>query len=234
MDPNENQEDTSVLDVLVGEGKKYKSVADLAKGYAHADVFIEQVKLENSTYKQKVEQMEAQLEILSKLATNPKAEDTGSQTPAGGTEATPPPQVDDIEAKIRSTVEQLSEETKRKQNTAKVDEALLEKFGESEKATQFLKEKAEQLGLGVKFLTDLAATSPNAFYATVGLDVSSQPKGDPAPRSTVNTATMQSAQAKPGTYAYYQALRRDNKSLYNSAKIQMQMHEDAKKPGFFG
>lgn len=233
MDPNnENPEDTSVLDALVGDGKKYKTVADLAKAYAHADVFIGQLKAENTTIKEKADTLEAKLEILDKLATNPQAKAQGNETPAVET----PSQVsqDDMEAKIRSTVEQLSEERKRTENTQKVDTVLLEKFGETDKATEFLKNKAIELGLGVKFLTDLAASSPQAFYATVGLDVTPTAKSDPAPKSTVNTATLSNSTAKPNTYAWYEELRRTDKARFNSAKTQLQMHQDAGKPGFFG
>ena len=179
--------------------------------------------------------MEAQLEILNKLATNqtntPSAQ--SNNTPAVETPGEKKSENDDIEAKIRSTVEQLSEEQKRTANTQKVDAVLLEKFGEAEKATDFLKNKAMELGLGVKFLTDLAASSPTAFFATVGIDTTTQPKSDPAPKNTVNTAALQGTAVKPNTYAWYQQLRRDNKALYNSAKIQLQMHQDASKPGFF-
>jgi hypothetical protein len=238
LDPNlENQIDESnvLLETLVGEGKKYKTVADLAKAYAHADVHISKVTTEKAELENKVKTMEAQLEILNKLATNQTNTAQSNETPAVETTvAKNPSDEGDIEAKIRSTVEQLGEEQKRAVNTNKVDAVLLERFGEAEKATEFLKTKASELGLGVKFLTDLAASSPTAFFATVGLDTNSQPKSDAAPKSTVNTASVsQMANVRPNTYAWYQQLRKDDKTLYYSAKIQLQMHQDASKPGFF-
>lgn len=234
MDPNiENQDGNPILEALVGEGKKYKTVEDLAKAYAHADVHITKITSEKAEIEERAKTMEAQLEILNKLATNPTPTTQGTTTPAVETNAKEDPKEGDIEAKIRSTVEQLGEEQKRAANTQKVDAALIERFGESEKATEFLKTKAAELGLGVKFLTDLAASSPMAFFATVGLEAT-QPKSDSAPKSTVNAAALGATAVKPNTYAWYQQLRRDNKALYNSAKIQMQMHQDASKPGFYG
>jgi hypothetical protein len=236
LDPTEIQTDEPnvILETLVGEGKKYKTVGDLAKAYAHADVHIARITAENSEKDERLKTMEAQMEVLNKLVTNPNNPAQSNPTPAVETSVSNSPQGDDIETKIRDTVEQLSEEKKRTENTSKVDTVLLEKFGEPEKATEFLKSKASELGLGLKFLTDLAASSPAAFFATVGIDNASQTRSDAAPRSTVNTAALgQTATVKPNTYAWYQQLRKDNKALFNSTKIQMQMHQDSGKPGFY-
>jgi hypothetical protein len=235
LDQIDENQVSPLLATLVGEDKKYKSVDDLAKAYAHADVFIEQLKSEKATTEtekreaeERAAKLEAQLEILNKLATNPKADEAnGTKTPA-----VEEPKSDDIDTKIRATVELLSEEQKQKTNSAQVDQVLIEKFGEPEKATEYLKAKAAELGVGIKFLTDLAKTSPTAFYATVGLNTS-QAKSDPAPRSTVNTTILQGSAVKPNTYAWYQQLRKENKALYNTARIQTQMHADASKPGFY-
>mgnify|MGYP000205087855 CR=1 FL=1 len=47
------QTTSDIVSALVGEGKKYKTLDDLAKGYINADGFIEQLKAENRELKEK-------------------------------------------------------------------------------------------------------------------------------------------------------------------------------------
>ena len=77
---SENQ--TNVLETLVGDGKKFKTPEDLAKGKVEADAFIETLKNQIGLMKQEMEKLGAtadrkeQLEKLMSSLTNTTDTDT--------------------------------------------------------------------------------------------------------------------------------------------------------------
>ena len=92
------------------------------------------------------------------------------------------------------------------------------------------------MGVSVKFLMDSAAQSPAAFFATMELETAPRPAT--GTRSDVNPAALSaqaSGTAKPGTYAFYEEMRKTNPKLYNAPKVQLEMHKAAfENPEFFG
>jgi hypothetical protein len=230
----ENENTEGLLETLVGEGKKYKTMGDLAKAYAHADVFIEQLKLEKQQVEELLIQEKAKVSVFEKL-TNPTQTETQSETKTTtAVEETKTEQkpVEDFDAKIRAAMDERDHARIVQANRAEVDSKLAEVYGDPEKAAEAIKAKAVELNLSVDWLLDVAGRSPEAFYRTVGLTTTTQLKSMEAPKSTVNVQGTTTA-VKPNTYAWYQQLRRESPEVYRSAATQLRMHEDAKKPGFF-
>ena len=157
-----------------------------------------------------------------------------------------PPQVKDGKPPVETPaqpdaeelVERVKESLKREQtDKVKVDnlkatvDHLVVVYGSEDKAKEVVQQKANELGVSVKFLQDAAAQSPKAFYELLG--AKGTPKSEAAPRSEKNTAALNNAPGmiKEGTHAYYQQLRREDPKTYYSARIQQQKMRDALQKG---
>jgi|SRR6478609_513055 len=212
----------SAFDALVGEGKKYATVEDMAKSVDFAQRHIEALEAETAQYRQA-------------LAADVEAQ--RQQTPIAPPPASPEQRIDevDLETRIRQTLEKANTEQKLSKNVNEVSQKLVEVFGDAAKANAAVQQKATELGVSLSFLMDSAAQSPKAFYAQMGLNTAAAPK--PGTPGTVNSAALAAINpqraTQPGTYAYYEDLRKTNPKLYNSPRIQLQMHKEAGNPGFF-
>lgn len=224
----ERQETSNPLEALVGEGKKYATVEDLAKSRIAADAHIAQLEAEAAEYRLGIERQVLEREQQSRQNTPP------AQVPDQNKEAQRAPQ-EDLAERIREVTRQDREAEKARTNVETVTNRLTEVYGTPEAANAAVAGKARELGVSLKFLLDAAAASPAAFYKQIDLDA--QPRNAPAPHSNVNTGalhTQTAGQAKPGTYAYYQEIRKSNSKLYNTPKIQLEMHKQAmENPNFY-
>ena len=211
----------STLDALVGEGKKYASVEELAKAVAFKDQHINTLESETAQYREVLQgQVEAQRQ---QIVNAPPSEQKTDQ------------RVDevDLETRIRETLEKTNREQKVAKNVNEVSTKLVDVFGSAEKANQAVKARADELGVSLSFLMDMAAQSPKALYAQLGLDT--QTRNSPTATGAVNPAALAainpSRSATPGTYAFYEQMRKENPKMYNSPRIQLQMHKEAAELG---
>lgn len=213
----------SNLDALVGEGRKYASVEDLAKSRMDADNYIQQLEAENAQFRQgiqtQVEQFRQQIQ-----------DDTPPSTPKVEQRA---PEVD-LEARIRDTIQKTEREQRLAKNVNDVSQKLVDVYGTAEKANAAVKARAAELGVGLDFLMESAAQSPKAFYAQLGLDAT--PRAAPSMgNGQVNPSALANANpnavAEQGTYKFYEELRKNNPKLYNKPQTQLQMHKDAMEKG---
>ena len=209
------------IDAYVGPDRKYKTAADFVKGFENGQVHIATIEAENREYRESLQRdIDAQ---RARLNTPPSQE--GNQ----------PVRQEDQRANEQDLVERIREVNrqdraaeKQAANLATATDRLVEVFGDADAAKARVKARAAELGVSVKFLMDSASQSPAAFFATMELDRA--PRSAPAPRSDVNSAalnTQTSGTAKPGTYAYFEEIRKTNKRLYDSPKVQLEMHKAA-------
>jgi hypothetical protein len=82
-------------------------------------------------------------------------------------------------------------------------------------------------------MKELAAKSPKAFLATMGIDADVKPQSTstPAPRSDVNPQNINSGAPKANTYAYFEQIRKSDPKLYWNTKTQKAMHDAAQAMG---
>lgn len=226
--PQDN-EVSNPLEALVGEGRKYKSVEDLAKAQLAAQEHIQRLEAENGEFRTGLQrdilQREQQLQ-----ATTPPA-----QAPDQRQDQRNVPPQEDLAERIREVTRQDREAERTAANITDVTNRLTEVYGSDDAANKAVTARAAELGVSVKFLQDVAATSPAAFYAQMSLDA--KPSPAPAPRGQLNTGALHNqnaGSAKPGTYKYYEEIRKTNPKLYNTPKIQLEMHKQAmENPAFF-
>lgn len=228
---------------LVGEGKKFKTIEDLAKGKLESDAFIAQLQgelkgMRNNLNRQtdaesKVEELRQEILRLKEQESRLEATKSGD---LGTKEPKPAPALS--ESDLGKLVDQrLTErETERSvaQNIQFVNAEVIKHFGSLEEATKQVRAKAAELGLTVGALQDTAAKSPTAFLKLVIGD-KPQPQEQPnvALRTTnINTAALTAATSggslKEGTKAYYDDIRNKNVKLYWTPEIQNRIYEAAR------
>ena len=107
-----------------------------------------------------------------------------------------------------------------------VDKELEGSFGTEAKAQ--IEKKATELGMSVDRLRDIAAESPNAFFALIG---ENKRPANPMVSGSVRTEGVAMQPSTERNFEYYQNLRRENRNLYYSAKTQQQMFNDKARLG---
>lgn len=225
---DENTDVTTItLDSLVGDDKKFKTPDDLARAKFESDRVILAREREMAELREELAKRKTTEELFEQIKqrTPPvERQATEDQPPA----VTPPLTDEDLAARIRAITQQDSVAQRTQKNLEDVTAGLVELYGDEDKANEVVKRRAQELGVPVTFLEDVAKQGPTAFFATLGVQ---SPKGTPgAPRSDVNTASFSENRGgpKPGTYGYYQALAKTMKpEEYFSPRIQNQLMKDA-------
>lgn len=221
------------LEELVGEGKKFKTPEDLAKGKAYADVTIEtltkkmdelradylKAREENTTtakLQDLIDQMESRVNNDTQVATHQKAnEDEKSGL-----------KIEDIDLLISDKMSQFEAQKRETANANAVQSKLKERFGE--KSQSFLMEQMETLGLTRENVNEMARKQPNVLIRALGLDQVPQTENFQAPpRSALRNDNFAPKGGQKRTWSYYQELRKSKPDLYHDPKTNIQMQKDA-------
>ena len=218
----------SVLEQLVGEGKKYKTVEDLAKSRIKADEYIEQLENENKLTREQMAELESnkdkQATIADLIETVKKA---NKQDPDSANHVTD----EELSKKIKSIIDGEKEASTKESNRLRANKAVLDKMnGNVEAAKSYVAERAKALGMTVKELQALGERSPEAFQelmdvksSTVSQSVSSLPGQRNVSGNSVEVIDGHR------TKAYYTKLKKElgPSKYWNDPKIQGQYTKDA-------
>lgn len=204
----------SMVALLVGEGKKYKTVDDLAKAYISADEFIETLKAENHDLREKTAVTKTVDDVLERL--QQRQQPTQGDTPAVSAA--------DLTKLVEQTVTGLETKKTKDANLQKANAKMQEMFGE--RAVEVFSKAAPTPELR-KVYTDLAAVDPDKFISLFG----SKPEGGSVVDAGggVNTtvtyaSTNQSGRINQmGTKEYFDNVRRTNPKQYYSQSFQLEM-----------
>lgn len=151
------------LSQLVGEGKKYATAAELAKGMLHGQVHIGKIEQENSDMRDTANKAKGVDEILAALK-GQQQQPSGDIQQQADQQASGPEDLG-VEALIakafadRDSASQLGQEASNRQS---VIDSLAQTYGAQ--ASQVYAAVGQDLGLN---LDDLAAKSPNAVLKLV-------------------------------------------------------------------
>lgn len=215
--------DVDHLAELVGDGKKFKDVASLAKGKAEADAYI-------ATLTKKLDELNGELKTRSSmtdiLTEIQKLKEPGQQqqasTPASQHEG---PDDSTLEQKLEALLAAREATRTAQTNAQKVNEALKANFGDM--AIQAINHKANELGMSVASLQQIANSSPAAFLNLMGIQANPQaPSPVPVPRSGIATGA-QNPLAPVRNAAYYEKMKRENPTQYFDPKTTVQQIKDA-------
>ena len=225
----QTQGDTqSQVAILVGEGRKYKTVEELAKAYLASDGFIEKLKGENSVLRTEVAKAQTLDQVLERLK-----QDQGSAARDQGaskvdvSQGTPGLTQTDVAAIVARTLTGMETARTRETNLKTADAEMRKLFGD--KAEEMFKKEASTPEMR-KALTDLASVSPDKFVALFRPVTQAGSTVDHG--TAVNSAALGNEQASgraadPGCKEFYDHLRRTKPASYYSQAMQHQMNKVA-------
>ena len=180
---------------------KYRDVPTALEGLRHAQGFIETLKAEKQALEAEHQRLRAELEkrqsvedIVGRLA---NSQGNASTT---NTESLTPEQIAEL---VKNQFVNIQTQTAKESNLKSVNDALVKRFGD--KAGEVLKAKADELGVTVKRLGEIAQESPAAVLAYFP---STQQQSGPSP--SLNTSAFQQAPVE-------QDIQAPSKSLLSGA-----------------
>jgi DNA polymerase III alpha subunit (gram-positive type) len=229
----ESQQDGSYLQKIVeAKGDNWKDPEVLAKGKLEADGYIKNLEDQLSQMREDLKKQEYKNEVLDQLQTK-AAETTAATNEVPNNNSSTKDQnttanfsEEDLKSLVEKTLGQRELEAKVQGNLQLVDKELEGSFGTEAKAQ--IEKKATELGMSIERLRDIAAESPNAFFALIG---ENKRPVSPMVAGSVRTEGVNMQSSTERDFNYYQKLRRENRNLYYSAKTQQQMFEDKSRLG---
>jgi hypothetical protein len=229
VDPNKNY-----LEDLVGEGKKYKDPAALARSRVEADRHIQRLEAEQKAMRNDLNSRLALEELVTKLSSYkaPELAPQGSEDrnqDTGKNTLTP----EDLARIVDERVRSISDTERAKANLNMVKSTLKQEWGND--FVDKMKSKAAELGVGENFLNSLAMDQPQAFLKL--MDVGSEQKDKSKPNTSSplmgNQIDSSKRQAQPQAdpnykgKSYYMKLHRENPSVFWNPKTQLEMNQNS-------
>lgn len=227
------------LSELVGDGKKFKTVEDLAKGKLESDNFIAKLQAENNelrtllkTTEEKVIRAATVEDILKRVEGVSKPTSTPA---ASGTDGNQP--VSLTREDVVNLLAQREQEAKAKANYAMANRTLVEAYGD--KAKEVVATKAAELGISPAMLKAMAETSPKAFLTVLGVgsapSAPSVSRTGSAGRGNVNTAAISNSPpiGEVRNQSFYDKMRKEMGAIKfaTNTNLQVQMHKDMERLG---
>lgn len=224
LDTNKNY-----LEELVGEGKKFKTQEDLAKGKYLADLFIEHKNREYDQLRKDYLELREQAnsaarinEIYDLLSKSTQGDDDTQDADNNVQKATFDPK--EIENLVLSKIRETEQTKLQEQNARLVETKLREKYGENYRT--YFQQQVDNLGLNIETAKSLAMNHPQVLIKTLGLDA--QPSTDQfQPPMRTNIRQAQESSGTKRTWTWYEKLRKEQPAVYHDPKTQVQMHQDA-------
>lgn len=222
-------EQKNYLDELVGEGKKFKSPEDLARGKAESDLYIrtllrqkDELVADVTTLREKYNARESLEDLADQLRTQ-MTTSPPQNTPPGSEDSRPAFKPEELDSLVSNKIEQYNVQQKERNNFNTVQAKLKEIYGPN--FANSLEKQINNLGLSIDDANALAKKSPSAFFKTFGLDEQKTGDGFQSPPRNQRSDTFAPATQKR-TWSYYQNLKRTNPTEWSNPKTQVQMHED--------
>lgn len=205
-------EDKGLLEALVGEKQKYKSVEELAKAYANADAFINTLKEENRLLKAQAEAAKTIDDVLARIDTAKTAPPNDNSL--GLTKET-------VAELVEQTLTGLETAKTREANLKKADALMREKFGEQ--AEGKFKEKARTPEL-MQVYMQLASQDPEQFVALFEAPATTPKTAvDTSTAVTTFTTGTSNRASVEGTKEWAAKIRKEDPNLYWSSEFQARM-----------
>ena len=216
-------------------GENWKDPEVLAKGKLEADAYIKNLEDQLANMREDLSKQDYAAQLLQQLETKASAptnenplESNNNNNGGTNTEGNTNLAVseDDLKSLVEKTLTERETQATVQQNISTVDAKLQEIYGTE--ARNVLVSKSQELGISVERMQDLAAESPSAFFALIG---EKQQTFKPITQGSVRTEAVGVKPNAERDFNYYQTMRRENRSLYYTPKIQQQMMEDRQRLG---
>lgn len=228
----ETPQQESFLDKLVqAKGENWKDPEVLAKGKLEADGYIKNLEEQLSQMREDLKKQEYKNEVLDQLQSK-AAETTAASNGEPNNSSTKEQNTtanlseEDLKSLVEQTLSQREKSALVQSNLELVDKELEGSFGTEAKAQ--IEKKAQELGMSIDRLRDIAAESPNAFFALIG---ENKRPVNPMVSGSVRTEGVNMQASTERDWNYYQKLRRENRNLYYTPKVQQQLMDDKARLG---
>lgn len=228
-------EGETYLDKLVGPGKKFATVEDLAKGkYESDEVFVPQITRENKELRDTVSKQATMQELLDQLDTRARQNPVttpGQDEGTRETPATPAASKQELMEMVRQIANEERTQATEQQNLNTAVQSLQKVWGNSWQ--QKLVSKQQELGLSQEFMDSIALKSPAALLKLVGADVPVQmgnPNAHVAPQTRVAIAP-DDLRSPVKNEAYWENMYKKDPALYTSPAMVLERHKSAIKLG---
>ena len=225
-------QESEVQKLVEAKGENWKDPEVLAKGKLEADGYIKTLEDQLAQMREDMKKQDYQAQILEQLqnkatestAVKPEVSNNNGSTTEGNTN--PTLSEEDLKSLVEQTLNQREIDSTVSNNLKLVDEELEKSYGTEAQAK--IQEKAQELGMSMERIKEIAAESPNAFFALIG-----EPKKtfSPMVQGSVRTEGVNMQASAERDWSYYQKLRRENRNLYYTPKIQQQLMEDKSRLG---
>lgn len=237
-DQNQQEVDTdAILETLVGDGKKYKTVQDLARAKVYSDLHIKKIEEENKALREKAAAAKGAEELMKALRANQtrtneadRDNDFGNSNVSGGDnqQRTSTLTEEEITAKVLAAIEAKTTGAKQEENLTSVKKELVKQFGAE--YPKVIRQKAEELGMSDEDVQTLARKTPKAFFSLLGITPSQNLSVSPNPSSRASESTQFSGSGEK-TFSYYEKIRKTDPKRYMSSQIQNEIMNQAFKLG---
>ncbi len=224
IDPNKDY-----LEELVGEGRKFKTNTELARGKAESDLYIEHMKARMDELRQDYTKLHEEYNAGPKLKETldqymqELKQSQGATLPSGQEDK---PSVLD-ETKLADMIKQHIAANKQldseESNAKNVESKLQVAFGPNYK--QLVSQQIASIGMTSDFFNDMARKYPDALMRTLGLEGQRQQENFQAPPTSTRGNDPFAGPTKR-TNAYYQKMRQSDPVRYRDPKTQDQMFKD--------
>lgn len=223
IDPNKNY-----YEELVGDGKKFKTQEDLAKGKYEADHYIEILKRQKDELREDYMKMREEVmakakleELIDQLNSKTKSQDDGNNK--SQQETIKPFDPTEIDKMFDAKLNAYEINKRQKENLQSVKDKLIERFGSNYQST--VKQQIDALGITEEVFNTMAQNYPQMIFKTLDMDKPVKTENFPAPPRNMTTSLQQKGQTKR-TWTYYQELKKKDPKLYHDPKIANQMQKD--------
>lgn len=200
--------------------EKYTDNEGIAKAMTHKELFINQLKTEQSGMRADLETRIKNEEFLDRMnslltgnnnkgAPSPQ-DDTSDKTPIA-------PPLD-----IESLLDQRDAKKRQEENLLMVERKLAETLGPNSGSK--LKQRAIELDMSESDLVNIAKQNPKAFFQLIGIEnTSAQQMFTPPPRNQLNTEFKPSGSNQHKKFSDYEVIRKTKPTEYWSPRIQNEM-----------
>lgn len=231
MQQDTQPQDSFLQKLVETRGENWKDPEVLAKGKLEADAYIKNLEDQLAQMREDLNKQDYASQLLQQLEGKKATAPTNDKTLAsnnnnnGGTNTGDNTSLavseDSLKSLVEKTLTEREQQATANQNLATVDATLQETYGTE--AASVVKKKSEELGIGLERMQQLASESPSAFFALIG---EQQKTFKPITQGSVRTEGLSNQSSSARDWSYYQKLRRENRNLYYSPKIQQQLMED--------
>lgn len=223
IDPSKNY-----LEELVGDGKKFQTPEELARGKAESDAFIEQLKHEQEALRNELKtrlNLEQFLTDLKTVAPKPNNEDSQGhrEEPEDKTVMSDA----DLAARVRQQLQALKTQDMAESNLSTFSTQVQSAYGPN--AAVKLRSQAQELGMTVDELKALAARNPKAATKLLGIGEPRNVDAFSAPPKSQGMS-LPAGTPKRGK-SYFDNIYKTNREEYFSPKIQNERFELIKQMG---